>query len=285
MTLGRPCRDMEALRQAIAVSGGVPSETTPRGLWLAVLTAPHPHKGLQFLQEEGTLGSVFPEIQRMVGFGGQDQGHKDLWDHTLKVVRQTRNRPALRWAALFHDVGKPVSFSRAGGKISFHHHEHASARLFKQAARRTALVAPDLFETAHFLVEHLGMVEGYDSDWTDSAVRRLHKVLGPRFRETLLLARADCTTKHTSKRIKNHTRIHDLSERAAAIALADAVVPPLPKGIGDAISRAFNIPPSRKLGEVKKALESLVDSGEVEAHRDISFYMDFLVAHRARFGV
>ena len=80
----------------------------------------------------------------------------------------------MRWAALFHDVGKVPTFSRAKGKVTFHGHEVMSARLFDKAARRSGL--DDAFRKhVRFLVRHLGRVEAYEPDWTDSAVRRLHR--------------------------------------------------------------------------------------------------------------
>ncbi len=89
---------------------------------------------LETLRSDGTIPLMFPEIEALVGFGGEDSGHKDLWEHTKLVVGQTKSQVLLRWAALFHDVGKPRCFTKnAQGKISFHHHESVSAKLFAKA--------------------------------------------------------------------------------------------------------------------------------------------------------
>ncbi len=49
--------------------------------------------------------------------------------------------------------------------------------------------------------------------------------------------------------------------------------------------KAFGIPPSRRIGELKKALEAAVEAGEVISHQDSAFYLAFLRANAERFGL
>jgi poly(A) polymerase len=49
--------------------------------------------------------------------------------------------------------------------------------------------------------------------------------------------------------------------------------------------RAFGLPPSRKIGEVKKALEEAVQTGDVEPHLPAEAYVEFVRANRERFGI
>lgn len=279
---------MATLQQAVVLAeGGGHNDIqgTAYELWTRVLMGRHVIHGLDFLLASGVLEETFPEVHRMVGFGGQNQGHKDLWDHTQKVVLQSKRVPAIKWAALFHDVGKPVSFSKESGKITFHQHEAASARLFRKAARRTRLFDIDFLDKVQSLVSGLGLLGSYSSEWTDSAVRRLHRELGEHFDEVLLLARADVTSKHAHKRERVQRLMHELGERAKALAAVDAVVPPLPKGLGTAISTTFGIPPSKRLGDVLKGLEARYEAGTLEGHKDIDFYVSFLREHQVELGV
>lgn len=270
---------------SISEGGQEPVQGSDQVLWTRLLLGRHPDEALELLQSTGVLRATFPELQSMVGFGGHGQGHKDLWEHVKQVVVQSKADVVIRWAALFHDVGKVETLSRETGKVSFHQHEFVSARLFRQAARRAGLLDVEVQEKSHFLVRHLGLVEAYAPDWTDSAVRRLMKDLGEHFDRTLMLARADITTKHAHKREAHHQRIHELAERAKMIAAQDAVVPPLPKGIGDALMTAFGIRPSKRLGDLKAALERAIDAGRVPAHQDMGAYVAFLTEHREEFGL
>ncbi len=63
------------------------------------------------------------------------------------------------------------------------------------------------------------------------------------------------------------------------------MVPPLPTGIGEHIMKAFGLPPSRKVGDVKKALEAAVEAGEVEPRLEAGAYVEFLERNRERFGL
>lgn len=230
---------------------------------------------LERLVELGLLDEIYPEVAAMVGFGGGKQGHKDLWWHTKLVVEQTVKRRAVRWAALFHDVGKVPTFSREGGKVSFHGHEVVSARLFDKAARRTEL-EEDFRKHVRFLIRFLGHIESYQSDWTDSAVRRLYRDTAEHFDDLLALARADITTKHADKRRRHHERMKELSDRARTIAKKDAELPLLPKGLGTVLIAELGITPGPGLGRLMKELEAAVRRGEVEARAEPAVYVAFV---------
>lgn len=238
-----------------------------------LLETPDVDVRLEVLENVGILGQLFPSVQRMVGFG-DGVTHKDLWQHTKQVVKQTRPVAKLRWAALFHDVGKPHTFSTHSGKVSFHHHEGVSARLFRKEAGH-------MFETAElneisFVIEHLGRIEAYESDWPDSAVRRLIIALGPHLAACIAVSRADCTTGYPEKRAKQLRRSQELEERCQRIVEADALPPALPKGLGMAISEKLGIEPGPELGIIMAELKKRVESGELPRNAKVDFYLECL---------
>jgi poly(A) polymerase len=103
--------------------------------------------------------------------------------------------------------------------------------------------------------------------------------------DLLDLSRADITTKRPEKKRRGLQQISELGERVRAVQEADAKQPPLPSGIGDEIMKAFGIPPSRKIGEIKRALDEAVFAGEVPAHECAETYIAFLRENAGRFGV
>jgi poly(A) polymerase len=239
-----------------------------------------PGRELEVLWEAGVLGEVFPEVTAMVGFGGSGQGHKDLWWHTKLVVEQAAEVRAVRWAALFHDVGKVQTFSRASGKVSFHGHEALSARLFDVASRRSGM-PDDLRKHIRFLVRHLGHIESYLPEWTDSAVRRLHKEVALHFDDLLALACADITTKHADKRRRHQLRMQELADRAHRIAEEDATLPALPKGLGTAVIQGLGIAPGPEVGRIMADLEEAVAAGTLPPRAEFEVYIEYLRARRA----
>jgi poly(A) polymerase len=253
-----------------------------------VVMGDDPERGLDELLESGALASIFPEVHAMVGFGDGEWRHKDVWKHTKQVVRQATPRLEVRWAALFHDIGKVKTRSIApDGKVHFLGHAEVGTRMFDKLDRRTGLFAyePSLKDTVRFLILHHLRANQYSADWTDSAVRRFARDVGPYLEDLFCLTRADITTKRPEKKRRGLQQIDELSERVCQLAAEDARQPPLPTGIGDEIMRAFGLPPSRKVGEVKRALEEAVETGEIAPRLEANEYVEFVRTNRERFGI
>jgi len=251
-----------------------------------VIMGDDPELGLDVLLENGALESIFPEVHAMVGFGDGEWRHKDVWKHTKQVVRQAVPRLEVRWASLFHDIGKVKTRSISpDGKVHFLGHAEVGTRMFEKMDRRLGLFAPEaaLKDTVRFLVLHHLRANQYDPEWTDSAVRRFARELGAHLEDLLCLARADITTKRPEKKRRGLQQIEELAARITRLAAEDAVKPPLPKGVGDEVMKAFGLPPSRVVGDIKRELEKAVEAGEIEPHLESEAYVAFVMKDRERF--
>lgn len=253
-----------------------------------VVMGEDPERGLDELLESGALPALLPEVHAMVGFGDGEWRHKDVWKHTKQVVRQAIPRIEVRWAALFHDIGKVKTRSiTPDGKVHFLGHAEVGTRMFDKLDKRLGLFVyePSLKDTVRFLILHHLRANQYSHDWTDSAVRRFARELGEHLDDLLCLARADITTKRPEKKRQGLSQIEELQARITRLAAEDARMPPLPKGIGDEIMRAFGLSPSRKIGQVKEALEEAAARGEIAPQQPSEAYVEFVRANRERFGV
>lgn len=253
-----------------------------------VVMGDDPELGLDTLLAIGALRVIFPEVHAMVGFGDGEWRHKDVWKHTKQVVRQAVPRLEVRWASLFHDIGKIKTRSISpDGKVHFLGHAEVGARMFDKIERRLVMFSPEpaLRDTVRFLVLHHLRANQYDPNWTDSAVRRFARELGEHLDDLLCLARADITTKRPEKKRKGLNQIEELAGRISHLAAEDAKLPPLPSGVGDEVMKAFGIPPSRQIGVIKKMLEAAIESGEIEERLPSEDYVAFIAKDRARFGI
>lgn len=253
-----------------------------------VMVQKHADAGLDSLLTTGLLDSLLPEVEAMVGFGDGEWRHKDVWKHTKQVVIQTVPKLEVRWSALFHDIGKVKTRTVSErGEVHFFGHAEVGARMFDKLDKRARLFVDDaaLRDEIHFLVLHHLRASGYEGKWTDSAVRRLAREMGPYLEDLLCLSRADITTKRPEKKRRGIRQIHELSERVAILALEDAKVPPLPKGVGELLITEFNLPPSRIVGDIKRALESACAAGELEEGQSSEYYVDFVARNPRRFGL
>src|SRR5262249_9131531 len=244
-----------------------------------VVMGEDPELGLDVLLDSGVLRGVFPEVHAMVGFGDGEWRHKDVWKHTKQVVRQAVPRLEVRWASLFHDIGKVKTRSiDPQGKVHFLGHAEVGTRMFDKLERRLGMFSPEpnLRETVRFLILHHLRANQYDPSWTDSAVRRFARELGAHLDDLLCLARADITTKRPEKKRKGLGQIDELAGRIRQLAAEDAKLPPLPSGVGDAMMKTFGIPPSRKIGEIKKMLEDAIAKGEIDERLPSEAYIEFI---------
>ncbi len=253
-----------------------------------VVMGEDPEAGLDALLDVGALEALFPEVQAMVGFGDGEWRHKDVWKHTKQVVRQATPQLEVRWASLFHDIGKVKTRSiTTDGKVHFFGHAEVGTRMFDKLDCRLPIFTPEpaLKDTVRFLILHHLRANQYDPAWTDSAVRRFARELGVHLGELLCLARADITTKRPEKKRRGLMQIEELEERIKKLALEDSKQPPLPSGVGDAIMKTFAIPPSRLIGEIKKKLEEAIATGEIGPHLECEVYVELVRKDKTRFGI
>ncbi len=231
---------------------------------------------LEWLRVIGFLDEYLPEVTATRDLS-QESGrhHKDVWEHTKLVVRQSVKRPAVRWGALLHDIGKPDTRTFAKGGVHFHGHAVVGARMFDRISRRIPFERA-LRRKIRFLIKQHLRASQYSRDWTDSAIRRFDRELEAHLEDLLDLSRADITSKRPGKRQALLKQITVLSTRIEEVRKADSIVPPLTAGIGNAIMVRFDLPPSRLIGDIKGALEKAIDNGELEPRQADEHYLDWL---------
>ena len=244
-----------------------------------VICGPKASLGLEELQQNGILHMMLPSVARMVGFGGGSQGHKDLWGHTKKVVEQADADPIIRWSALFHDVGKVRTFAVWDDRISFHGHEVQSSRDFRSFCRGSKFFSLEEEDRISQIIFYLGWVEAYESEWTDSAVRRLDKELGPILNDVIRLSRADITTGRDAKRERILRSIEALVQRVEKLR-AEAAAPRLPKGLGLVLAERFSIPVGKSLGELISKLDILIKAGKIPAGSNVEDCAKYVEDHQ-----
>jgi poly(A) polymerase len=233
--------------------------------------------GLQWMHDAGVLASVLPELDATVDFS-QEAGrrHKDVWEHTKQVVLQSVPSPIVRWAALLHDIGKVrTRVMLPDGKVTFHRHAEVGARMWEPIARRLGFDKQERGQIRFLILHHL-RANAYEPGWTDAAVRRFDHEMGEHLDDLLELSCADVTSRRPGRREEAIRNIEALRERIFAIRALDARVPPLPAGLGNAIMEAFAIPPSKRIGDLRKLCEDAIERGELEERREADYYVAYL---------
>lgn len=103
-----------------------------------LLLGEHAHDAL--MECVDIIGAVLPELVAMKGFDQHTPYHiYDVWEHTAWVVQRAPQTPLARWAALFHDCGKPGAFFMDGDRGHFYGHPRLSVVLARGALARLTL--------------------------------------------------------------------------------------------------------------------------------------------------
>jgi tRNA nucleotidyltransferase (CCA-adding enzyme) len=147
-----------------------------------LLAAPRPSIGLRLMMATGLLAVISPDLAAQPGVAQNKIDGEDLWDHTLRTVDAAPNRPVVRMAALLHDIGKPSTLADG----HFIGHDSAGASMARAFLER--LHSPRTLQegVAHLVANHMFT---YERAWTDPAVRRFIRRVGPGSVEDLLALR------------------------------------------------------------------------------------------------
>ncbi len=239
-----------------------------------MLLGADPVAGIDLMVQTGLGDVVLPEIGGMQMAIDEHHQHKDVYQHSLTVLRQAmalEDEPdlVLRWAALLHDIGKPATRRHeSDGGVSFHHHEVVGAKMVRKRMRELKYSKQMVDDVSQLVYLHLRF-HGYgDGKWTDSAVRRYVADAGPLLPTLHKLVRADCTTRNKRRAARLQANYDDLEARIAELAAREDLARVRPDLDGNEIMRLLDIPPGPQVGEAWNFLKELrLDRGPL-SHDD-----------------
>ena len=152
-----------------------------------ILMSPHPANGIRLLHAIGALPLTIPELIPAVGFEQNKYHIHDVFEHTLSVLDRTPLDRVLRWAAIFHDTGKPHTLSvGADGERHFYSHEVVSDALCKERMTHLRFSHEDIGSVRAIVRHHMRPL-----DCGPAGVRRLIRDLGPHLAKWRLFKQAD----------------------------------------------------------------------------------------------
>ncbi len=239
-----------------------------------LLVSEHPARGLDLALRSGALTVVLPEVAALDGVEQPSFHDLDALAHTIQTVSNVAPTPVLRWAALFHDVGKgPTRSVEAGGRIRFFGHAKAGAALAEAACRRLRLSKADTAAIVHLVQEHMRLGE-LDID-NERAVDRAVRKLDSRQRDAdtgrpavsaeqvLELTMADFEA--TAHREEAEPVRRSLAEAIAASRQRGTETPVTSPLSGEEIMNLLNIDEGEGVGLAKNAIEAALLDGTLAA--------------------
>ena len=227
-----------------------------------------PVAGIDLMVQTGLGDVVLPEIGAMRMAIDEHHQHKDVYHHSLTVLRQAIDLEdqgpdlVLRWAALLHDIGKPdTRRHEPDGGVSFHHHEVVGAKMTRKRMRALKYSKQMVDDVSQLVYLHLRF-HGYADNtgtgkWTDSAVRRYVTDAGPLLGRLHKLVRADCTTRNKRRAARLQANYDGLEQRITELAAQEDLARVRPDLDGNEIMKILGIPAGPQVGQAWRFLKEL----------------------------
>ena len=239
-----------------------------------IMATPNPSKGFVDLQRCGLLQLIIPELSALdIVETRNGRAHKNNFYHTLEVLDNVSHKSDklwLRWAALFHDIGKNKSkrWDNLSG-WTFYNHNNIGARMVPQLFRRLKLPMDAKMKYVQKMVAlHMRPIVIADEVVTDSAVRRLMNDAGDDIDDLMTLCEADITSKNAQRKKHFLDNFQTVRDKLADLKVRDYKRLLQPCIGGDEIMELFHLPHSKEVGILKKTLKDAVLDNKVPNEHD-----------------
>lgn len=254
-----------------------------------IMASKTPSIGFELLKRSGLLELIMPDLYKLCGIeekGGR--AHKDNFLHTMQVLDSIASKSDnlwLRWAALFHDIGKPVS-KRWDNRVgwTFHNHDFVGAKMIPKIFSQMKLPQNEKMKYVQKMVAlHMRPIALVEEEVTDSAVRRLLFDAGDDIEDLMLLCDADITSKNLEKVRRYQDNYRIVRNKLTEIEQKDKIRNFQPPVSGEEIMKVFDLTPCREIGVIKNAIKDAVLDGEIANEHDAAY--QYMLKKAAELGL
>ena len=233
---------------------------------LQIVNGEHAREGLLLMQSTGLLHEVLPELEQQIGVIQNEHHIFDVWEHSLHAMENAPQIPFVRLLALLHDIGKPDTFQKIDGKVTFYNHDEKGAEMIGDILRRLRFSRKEIEQAEKVVKNHLRPLLYDRKIYTKDAIKRMVRIFGEERELIFMVAEADAkASAHPETRELSYLKEQmELIDKEPEIKNIKISLSPL---TGDEICRICKRQDRGKwIGELKKLLEDAVLDGTIDMH-------------------
>ena len=239
-----------------------------RDEWVKTMKARRPSLAFDVMRTTGILEVTCPELAEGIGMEQNKWHAYDVWRHAVECMDACAGDPILRIAALLHDVGKPRTraWSDKTRDWTFYDHDRVGAEIVAPICERLRFSNDERARVVALVRHHLFH---YSDEWTDTAVRRWVRRVGPeRVADLYILNEADVRAKGRDFEL-DLAALSGLKAHVARVLAEGAALTTRDLKInGHDLMRELSLPAGPVIGEILDALLEAVTSDPSLNDRD-----------------
>ena len=222
-----------------------------------MLMTDNPDIALKLLSGTGLLKEFMPEFDALKGVQqNKYHGDADVFGHVVDVIKNTPKDLKARLAAVFHDIGKPETYSvdPQTGSVHFYDHEHISAEKTRGIMHRMRYPNDIIDSVSKIVDNHMRLkTAGKEGEAvSDKGLRKFAALMGDDLDSAFALMHGDNLSHAEGYQMPN--QIPEIIARTRGLAQAAPTKPALPIN-GNDLMKAFNLNPGPQIKHLLAAVQ------------------------------
>jgi len=225
------------------------------------------------MYENNALEIIFPFVKEVKKIPTNSHHHLDLIHHSIETVKNIRiNKPLLKLAAFYHDIGKPSTWTiEKSGRHRFIGHDIKGGELVKKELEKLKFSNSQINYISKMVTNHIYPAALINSEDNKKAFARFVRKIGTDTPDIIELSRADrlsaqgsAVSREMIKNALNH--LENLLNYYNEV--QSIIKTPKPLLDGKEIMKLLNLKPSKKIGEIIENLIEAQLSGEIKTKEE-----------------